>query len=462
MTFYTRRFKIFFTYSIDLGSLINKDDMFKLIELRCENKIDIRKYFDKKKGEKFKSYTISQEEIDKRIKASLKKGGKNIWTRFFIEKLSPIVLKEDNMNEFTPSLNIKTDGEIEFGRIGLEERGTFKYYGCEMRIFPESAISYRFTFGCLNDGDEEKTPYISTKTFINLISKLKEETEQAFKNRLEQFLANIMQESCEQEQENGLYLIPQFLDLQKRINGDFSSYKYHVSIFLEGLFNKENNRYKQENFKSLESMKNLLGILNLANWFEKYSESYINKVKERNIGYRNDEFYITDHNISLILLNDYWNFNTPLHLYMYDLILLIEYLTTKDASLEFIKYAFNVKYRSISLKENLLDSDIKQIIKLNNLCTKILETIEVNSLSRHGFTRKLGNQIIEERNIRTSIQTLFSHIEYEYKSITLLSDHSWNKINSILNKTNLWIVIVSLLLSLIVSFIDFLFTVIKK
>ena len=269
----------------------------------------------------FKSPISEKDEIETRSRLALSNHGKNIWSPLFYNKQVPIIFSSQNNIALSTRDSTKPSGELNFSDHFRKNDYHFIFNDCNLRIFREGILSFRFEFS-QNDCQFQ----LHIEDFIHILQILEEECLNGYLNRIK----NIINNWSNQNHPFNQLMLP-------LVNSDNLSLLHdvidaatikHSCIFLEKL-SKNNTSNQNPKFACFFENGIIPGILNKSSWFEKYGRRYIRKIKHKNIGYRKDEVYITDKDSSLVILSDYWDDEKPLKEYIKDLMLATEMQLSK-------------------------------------------------------------------------------------------------------------------------------------
>ncbi len=389
-----KRYRFFFIYTIDLGYFLNSnEDIRRLQDLRARDVLyeKLRAIFGNTHARAFvfKDPNLETERIKARLRAALAKGGKNIWSDLFFKRQVPILFRTEQNMMLSPSNQTGIGRHISDGDISQIKDTGITFDRCEFRIFREGTLSFVYEFSQKNPASRQ-----SIDELITILSKLESDTFKGYLYNIREILQE-WQSPSHKFQELNLTLRP--LDDETNTVIKTSSVK-HSCVFLEEVVNIETG--EAISAENLQNRYFLLGILNKANWYNKYGDKYIDDVFGKNVGYRKDEIYLTDKDSTLVLLSDYWDPDKSLQYYVYDLVLAIQIQLAKLAFLDFfLRHIQTDPYSKKALINPSSKEAIKLVLGARNIITILQEATDIDSLIVHGFTRRFIKQLVKERNV---------------------------------------------------------------
>jgi hypothetical protein len=434
------RFRLFFLYAIDLGYLLRDiTDKKQLQILRAEDSFYKRfcELFNNShiSAASFSNPALEGELLRSRTHTAQQNGGKNIWSELFYHKHIPIKFMAEEHVPLSPSTTVMPRENLNLVGLMAKDNPTIKFDGCTLRIFREGTLSISFEFS-----QSEVNTKINVNELINILLYIEKITSEGFVYRIKEILNDwgnpghsfknlkIKLRQCDGETD-GLIRT--------------SSVK-HSCIFIEGVRNNETSNFVS--IKDLQSKYQLLGILNTSVWYTNYGERYIEKVFEKNVGYREDEIYVTDKDSSLILLADYWDPNKSLQYYVYDLVLATE---IQIAKLSYLNFILNYMQEDPDSREALTnitgEKAINIVLQTRKILTLTQESLDINTLILHGFTRSFISRLNEEIDIGNRLESINRRIENISSAIQLKSSIDIGEQGISLNKNSLnWAIIVAI------------------
>lgn len=433
---YLDDFNLIFLFNINIGTWLS-DEAFSSWNDLIQGKtlFDMFKNYFSDKVVKLGSFNRCNEEIDvvrSRINEIEKEKGKRVLSNTFLANNYLPLIFEEPEGTALQSPNYPINSGNNFNYTEGKNSWQLLYKDCLLRITSDGTLSFKFSFKYSSDNNHKAT----TENFISLHNYLKQACESTFKIKADTFITDLRPLVSGENVE--LFEID-----EEKIS---SSFDYHEIIILKGFIDINGNKCDQ--VKSLTEFKDgpdLSGILNQSSWFKLYSKQEIENAKNKNIGYKTDEIFLTDSHTSLIVLRNYWD-SRQLELYIENLVLLIELVVAKLPFLDYL--TGNVTY------EGLGSSKTDEIIAVKELAGKVGESLDLDQLVLHGFTKKFLNQLCEERNINRYLKKL----ENKLQSVTDASQLAWqNKVANDglkINSNALKVATVAILLTLILGLVS--------
>lgn len=403
-----QRFRLFFTYAIDLGHLLeDQKEVHALQSLRAKDGLNAKlvDLFDNTHAtaSAFNNPHLEADALRSRAYAALKHNGKAIWSDLFLRQHAPILFSGSPLCDSPIPIAVAEEVSI----AGVPQGIRFKE--CEFRIFRNGTLC--FTYAFMRDSTSLE---MGVDQLIDAIEYLAEQTYAGYIHTVKEIVTSWSKSKVALVAGQPLRFTPVDQNADAKVRAGTVK---HSCLFLEGF--KENGARLAITDSTTKRV--LLGVLNRAAWYEKYGDDYLDQAFGKNVGYRNDEVYLTDKDASLVLLADFWT--TPsLNYYSYDLVLSIGLQISRFAHLTFmLQYMQDNPDSRKALQDLGSDRAVDLVLEARGVMTLVHEAGEVDSLVLHGFTRRFMKQLGEERNIAGIVKSIERRIENINNAIDLKS-----------------------------------------
>jgi hypothetical protein len=237
-------------------------------------------------------------------------------------------------------------------------------------------------------------------------------------------------------QEEGLQLVDpsalQAPDLERRS-------EEHRTIFVESFFDATHaERLSQDGGRNFEearvslqtvlSSAALAGLLNTASWYDHYNARYVHSLGQREIGYRDDEIYLTDRKSTVISAGGFWRDESadgappdPLTRYKWDIVLAAEYNVARLAYLAstLTYYQTHADVRGLEGSKPL--TALNHVIDGRSILSHIDESLDLSLLVDHGFTRLFIRRLRDELGVDEAIGFIRGRVADASTSVGLKS-----------------------------------------
>jgi hypothetical protein len=336
--------------------------------------------------------------VARRGAEAVSRRGKDMWSDVFAEGHAGLVHQCSNGQEHENHggcLSERNTVEALLG--GFQEKAA--YLGHTYRYSREGILSGSYDF--------ELVAGIDCDTVIDILRTLREASRETFLAFVEEWATSAQLESLValgQQQR-----VPQYKFLGRHLLKDYSL------IAIES-FTYEGSRERAP-LAEVSRSPELAGILNNASWYRHYGEKYGEKLKERDIGYREDELYIPDRANTVVVLERFWTEDT-LVLYYEDLKLLSHHCLSRLVLLSSI-------LRVLQTDKLWNDPSGPRLEKLNalrslyELIRRVDDSLDLGSLINQGFLRLLAGRILTELGIDKARSFVGSHAEDGARDLSL-------------------------------------------
>jgi hypothetical protein len=437
------RAEVYDVLAIDLAELVADptNDRRILQRLRATDEL-----FDRLKEAligQFPQCMAESEKIRRRMTESLELRGKAVWTDQFLERFAPIRLPAPQSivwNEVATSPN---------GRLSTDPMSPLhfvRFIAASMKMFRDGTITYvvRATLetrrsssaGTFNDGNGPAT----ITQAIERLDALDRLLVDNFRESLSDFFRSndVRQAFQEAVSINGDGL--ELKDISRLSRDDFKrKVKEHRVVFVEKFLRSPHDestsspQAREANpqevpLQTVLLSSSLAGLLNTASWYEHYNDRYVESLRLKEIGYRQDEIYLTDRKATVISAPGFWAGDLmdqkppdPLSRYKYDVVLAVEYNISCLAYFS-STLAYFQEHPDVHGLENQLPGDaLPHVIDGRSILSRIEESLDLSLLVDHGFTRVFIKRLREELGLDTAIGFIRRRVEDTSTSVSLKS-----------------------------------------
>lgn len=471
------RFRLYFSYAIDLAHLLSPTAIELLMQLRARNEVENLLngvlssdtstadhlglgyfYFPQNKELQIQDFKAN---IDKQKE----NGGKNIWSTLFLNNYVPYTCDEIGQKELVPQDGdvrggILPNSQLSQGTLGLDLDNAYKmvarYIRCQLRVMPDGTLTVTFSFDFDDEVYGEQLQKLQIDDFIKLILRLENLTSDAFFYRVRD-LTRVAQEQSHPFKEATLSFeilsnSSQDKDKVRQVSAN------HTVIFVEAFYEEDGETEVQHN--NIHDARSILGILNQSQWYRNYSDNYVSKILDNDVGYRNDEKYLIDNRTSLIWQAEYWKRDKSARFYEGDLLVLIEFMLSKVAILQFITDYLQADRSFLASFELVSDEETRKLVNRILLARRVLllieEAINIEVLVVHGFTRKFLRKFYVERATPNLLQAINQKITHMDNAISLKASYDLTQQGNLLNRRNIFLAFAAIFVSAILAIIQVL------
>lgn len=360
----------------------------------------------------------SRADIQQRADNARDRGGKAVWTEQFLDRFAPIILAEPNsiscdLGKVPLRERVNGNADSNLHPVVLEES--------RLQMFRDGTLVFtlKTSFDERAGGGGTRRP-ASVPTIIERLAELDAVALAAFHGALDDFLRPVQTRECltAELKRTGYDDIPL---ANRALSRDVLRRKAgkHTVIVIE--------RFYAENVRDLDELpsdgsgvvplhtvlasSSLAGILNTASWFHSYNSRYVSALINKEIGYRDDEIYITDRKATVVSAAGIWDPKDSLSYYVQDVVLAVEYnvalLTYFASTLSYFQEHQDV--RSLE-RANPLDA-LKQVTDGRAILSQIVESLDLTILVDHGFTRLFVERLRMELGFETAVQFIRQRVE---------------------------------------------------
>ena len=435
------RVQLFSVLAIDLAALVARpiEDRRTLQRLRAEDTLFLR--LRESLIGTIPGCSDEAEKIRTRMTESLRLGGKAVWTDQFLERYSPIRLpvppnltQNDRPVPLNERLSDDPNSPLHF----------LRFQDHALKMFRDGTISYTVQVSfddhiSRRNGGERKPP-ATVDQAISRLTALSDLLAENFRialadlirsNQFRTAIANGVE-----SQGDRLELIPE----SKLHASDLRRLsKEHTAIFVENFFDgrmgstlssvtDESAERARVELRNVVTSSSLAGLLNTATWYESYDRRYIQGLQRKEIGYRDDEIYISDGDSTVISARGFWKEGTaesgtadPLSRYKLDIVLAIQY---NVACLAYCgsTLAYYQTHPDVSNLENDRPLDaLPHVIDGRAILSHLDQTLDLALLVDQGFMRVFIHRLREELGVEASVAFIRQRVEDGSTSVGLKS-----------------------------------------
>ncbi len=426
---------LFHVISIDLAELLADwvAGSRVLLRLRADDKL-----FECLKAALIGSVQGAEEQssfIRERMTRARSLGGKAVWTDHFVERHSPLMLPcaatlTFDSQSVARTQPIDSNGDSELHHV--------KFLSHHLQAFRDGTICYtlRTEFDDPKANHDIVEPPIASE-IIRRLSALDDVVEQNFKHVLAEFLRSDatrarLRESMNVAGLDGVEFLPspqiEQLDVRRKATS-------HTVIFVECFYDGDaiaelyrDHSYRGERDKdalvglhTVLTSSTLPGILNSATWYERYNSRYVRSLSRKEIGYRDDEIYLTDRKATVAVNPKFWDSKDPLSYYKHDIVLAVQYnnsrLTYFGSVLRY--YQSHPDVRGFDKMDPA--AGLARVVDGQAIVLLIEESLDLTLLIDHGFTRLFVRRLHDELGFQEAIGFIRQRVDDAARIVSLRS-----------------------------------------
>jgi hypothetical protein len=373
--------------------------------------------------------TSTRQEIIDRTDDAKAKGGKAVWTTEFLTRFAPVRLPHhefvQNGTVVHPQARLSSRRGDVLHHVALEDS--------KLQMFRDGTLCHtvRVVFKPHSSGaKEEECPPATVSELVDRLGALNKAVATALRPALEAFVREL-----------GAPLKSK-LDLQLKAPDALTRAqlsarsKTHTVIFVERFYDGPKIDALCQTPFSLENAAQagaavalhtvltssaLPGILNTATWYRRYNARYVAALAGKEIGYRDDEIYLTDRKATIVSTPGLWDQADSLSEYKDDIVLAVEYNVARLAyfASTLAYYQGHPDVRKLD-KEPPLDA-LAHVIHGRAILSYIDESLDLTLLVDHGFTRLLVERLREELKFETAIGFIRQRVQDASDTVSLRS-----------------------------------------
>jgi hypothetical protein len=215
--------------------------------------------------------------------------------------------------------------------------------------------------------------------------------------------------------------------------------KQHTAIFVENFFEGDIAAEllsvtdaaadaAHVELRNVVASSSLAGLLNSATWYESYDRRYIQSLRRKEIGYRDDEIYLSDGDATVISARGFWREGTvksgtadPLSRYKLDIVLAIQYNVACMAYCG-STLAYYQSHPDVSNLENDRPLDaLTYVIEGRAILSHLDQTLDLALLVDQGFMRVFIRRLREELGVEAAVTFIRQRVEDGSTSVGLKS-----------------------------------------
>jgi hypothetical protein len=381
------------------------------------------------------------EMIRSRMAESLMLGGKAVWTDQFLDKFAPIRLP-------TPANLIQNERPVALTqRLSGDHNSPLhflRFQDHSLKMFRDGTICYTVQTSFADNisrshGGAAMPPatisqaidrlnalnYMLAENFRIVLSNLIRSRE--FRNAVRDG-ARYSDDELELMNESDLHTS----DLRRRC-------KVHTVIFVERFFEgdiaqtapsgaDETADATEVDLRNVLTSSSLAGLLNTASWYRDYDRRYVQSLRRKEIGYRDDEIYLSDGAATVISNKGFWDEGAggthapdPLSKYKLDIVLAVQYNVSCLAYCG-STLAYYQSHPDVSEIESSRPLDaLPHVIDGRAILSHLDQTLDLALLVDHGFTRVFIERLREELHLSAAVTFIRQRVEDASTSVGLKS-----------------------------------------
>lgn len=435
------RVEVFSILAIDLAELVadSVEDRRILQRLRAEDSL-----FESLK--KSLIGTIAgcaddAEAIRSRMSDSQRLGGKAVWSDQFLDRFAPLRLP-------SPAFLIQNERPVALGqRLSTDPNSPLHFLRFQdhiLKMFRSGTLCYTIQVSfedhlSRNYGGAWMPP-ATIEQAIDRLNALNDIIAENFRVALAGLIRSrdFQRAVSEGVQAGGkqLHLMDEAMlhasDLKRRS-------KTHTAIFVERFFDGERAEritsvtdeaadIAEVDLRNVVASSSLAGLLNTASWFRYYDNRYVQSLRRKEIGYRDDEIYISDGTATVVSAKGFWNEGAggttvadPLTRYKLDIVLAIQYNVSALAYCG-STLGYYQSHPDVSNLENTRPLDaLPHVIDGRAILSHLDQALDLALLVDHGFTRAFIDRLREELHLAAAVAFIRRRVEDGSTSVGLKS-----------------------------------------
>ncbi|MEU4389830.1 hypothetical protein [Kribbella sp. NPDC023855] len=371
-----RAARVFYVHALDVSSLVSgaAGELGLLQDLRARHALHQQLHA---RWSEHAEFCDSRQDIEERSDRAIAQGGKRVWTSVFLDDHTPTNLPCGD--------HLWTDG------VRIPRQTSLRAIRQDLApwVFEDSRSQLSRDGVIINTAGFELSGTVPIESVIQQLSHLRRAAYENFKHETRALLARQTP------------FARAFEDLEVNLRGEINreDVRAHQVLFVREVTDADAVRVEP---RKLGHSKELAGLLNRATWYERYNTRYLNELAKKEIGYRNDEIYLTDRDATLIVLDGFWRDGDPLRHYMGDLLLAIEFHLGKQAflhgQLEYSKALYSVS------GDGSDGGSVSSVLRSRAILSSVYESLNFSVLISHGFTRRFVNGVSSESELATALE----------------------------------------------------------
>jgi len=390
------------------------------------------------------AYDESERHIRTRMREAVRLHGKAVWTEQFLARFAPIGLPVPpslwhNHHLIGPDRRLSDNPASPLHYVRLKD--------IDLKMFPDGTITYtvRTTFDDRPDGARRAEPVepASVKAAIVRLDKVDRLLTENFRTALVTLLrqSRFRQVVADHIRYNGAP--GRALSLLETVDLDSIHLRRiareHRAVFVERFYDGAAIRRAIDRgetsfdaarleLRTVLSSAALAGLLNMAGWYERYNARYVAQLAEREVGYRDDEIYLTESKATIVSAAGFWRDEgadgtpaDPLTRYKWDIVLAVEYHVARLAYLAstLSYYQNHPDVQGLEEKDALRALD--HVIDGRSILSHIEESLDLSLSVDHGFTRLFIARLREELGIEEVLGSIRARVADASTSVGLRS-----------------------------------------
>jgi hypothetical protein len=355
-------------------------------------------------------------------------GGKAVWTEQFLKRFAPITLPVQHW--------------ITVNDLAVERRGRLRpdspnsqlhhveLLETALQMFPDGTICFTMTTR-FNEGTPVAT-HGKPPPVMTVIERLRALDKVAGAS-LKEALAYFLQRAGR--------ALEEVLDVELKQPGELRSAevlrraKSHTAIFVEQFYygDKIEALYGEHGYDGARNASaavsldvvllssSLPGLLNTATWYSHYNSRYVTRLIGKEIGYRDDEIYLTDRKATVVSAAGFFSDDDeePLLQYFSDIVFAVEYNVARLAYFA-STLAYYQEHEDVRALENTDPGEaLQHVIRARSILSSIVESLDLTLLVNHGFTRLFIERLRKELGFPSAVARIRERVEDASTSVEL-------------------------------------------
>lgn len=445
-------------FSLDISCLLEgekrKTDWNNLLECRVGGHNATASEFSAIAESNASVSTSYADEIRVRVNGARAAERKQIWTDAFLEFEAPLSL------DIPPQMTVRERSIASTKRVEDDEAEDplhfVKFDKHSMKLYREGIFTYTIDYRVVNSitstkrvaGDGSGLP-LTVHRAISILREFELVSWEAFHHELKRWLAR----TDSQDALRSILQIESSIQLHSAID-DLKKYaKIHRLLFLDAFYRCDPQDQSQpfagwSPVSPAQALADVApaGLLNAADWYEKYRPEYLAQLAGKNIGYRDDELYVTDRKATLISNRAFWVTNDSLREYRRDIVLATEYWTARFTQAHSMLDYLQTHDDFLRLDDGTPADGLDVVVKALRVFARLEESLDPARLLDHGFSRTYVSQLYEEMGFDSILRFIRNRLRDASTGISLRSSVSASAVDSPRIRTlTVWVLVVTVL-----------------
>ena len=340
-------------------------------------------------------------EIARRMETARQNDGKGIWTDHFLHTETALRLKTDSSISIS-GRDIPQNSRVSDDTAHPLHYARFKSH--RLKVWREGTFSYTVQYQLVHEVHEPGShapaePPLSVERAVALLKALEASSWEVFAAQLSAwFTQKKSQDVCKGLLNIGTLRLDFGVDELRRRG------RVHKILFVDGFLRAGTGDPRFPGWGAVDNQEAkenvaLGGLLNTADWYRHYREDYIRGLAAKDIGYRDDEVYITDRKATLVSNPAFWDEANTLWQYRMDLVLSMEYWVVRIAQAHALLTYLQSHSDILGLAEKEPNEGLEIATQAMRAFARYQESLDASRIVDHGFTSKFMRRLRDEMDI---------------------------------------------------------------